>query len=205
MSEPGTSTVTVLGYQLFINEKDTKAVPTKLVYDGAAVSTLLQATINGLESGHSYWLGYKVLNYAGWSELSPILKMVAGRLPDPPKDSLFKISVSPIEIKFGWKSSTDIGGGSKLSHYKIYEGVSNVLAASVSADSDKLTYTMTTGLTAGQSYDISIASVSDISQYGLAKNTLEGARSNPITLWAIDIPSKPTLSLSNTSRDSCSV
>jgi hypothetical protein len=64
---------------------------------------------------------------------------------------------------------------------------------------------MNSGLTAGQSYDISIASVADISQYGLTKKTLEGARSNPITLWAIDVPAKPTLSLSNTSRDSCSV
>lgn len=73
-------------------------MPTSLVYDGAAVSTLLQTTINGLESGHSYWFAYKVLNYAGWSELSPILKMVAGRLPEPPLDSLYKISVSPTEI-----------------------------------------------------------------------------------------------------------
>ena len=94
MSIPGTTTTDVLGYQIIINEKDSKSVPTIVAYDGSAVSTQIFATVKNLESGHGYWLAYKVLNRAGWSELSPVLEMTAGRLPLPPSALVYG-SVSP--------------------------------------------------------------------------------------------------------------
>lgn len=53
-----------------------------------------------------------------------------------------------------------------------------------------------TSVTAGLSYQISISAVSVIG---------EGPRSNPLTIWAINVPSAPVLTLTDTSRSSCSV
>jgi len=49
---------------------------------------------------------------------------------------------------------------------------------------------------AGTSYKISITAVSLIG---------EGPKSNPLTIWAINVPSSPILTLSDTTRDSCSL
>ena len=81
MAIPDLSTTTVLGYQLYANDANSNAVPNNLVYDGQAVANVLQASVLNLESGKGYWLAYRVLNRAGWSDLSPYLKLVAGRLP----------------------------------------------------------------------------------------------------------------------------
>jgi len=53
-----------------------------------------------------------------------------------------------------------------------------------------------TEVTAGQAYAITISAVSVIG---------EGPKSNPLTIWAIDIPNSPTLSLTDTNRSSCTV
>jgi hypothetical protein len=102
MSEPGESTTEVLGYQLFINDMNSNAVPSNLVYDGQAISNILTVTVEDLVSGQSYWLSYKVLNRAGWSGLSPYLQMTTGRLPAPPPQTPYQIAVSPNAIEFGW-------------------------------------------------------------------------------------------------------
>ena len=83
MEEP-TSTTSVLGYQVLSNAANTNAVPSIVVYDGSAVASVLTVTVKDFESGQGYWLAYRVLNRAGWSKLSPYLKLVAGRLPNPP-------------------------------------------------------------------------------------------------------------------------
>jgi len=49
-----------------------------MIYDGRAVSNVQQVTATGLISDQSYWLAYKVLNRVGWSNLSPILQIIAG-------------------------------------------------------------------------------------------------------------------------------
>jgi hypothetical protein len=84
MMEPGLSTTTVLGYQLYINEANSNAVPTNLVYDGETISTVRKVNVADLVSGQTYWLAYRVLNRAGWSNLSPYLQLTAGKLPSPP-------------------------------------------------------------------------------------------------------------------------
>jgi len=33
----------------------------------------------------------------------------------------------------------------------------------------------------------------------------EGPRSNPLSIWAVNIPNAPTVSLTETSRDSCTI
>jgi len=65
-----------------------------------------------------------------------------------------------------------------------------------------LEYTFTTDavagttLVAGQSYHITVSAVSLVG---------EGEQSNPLTIWAIDLPAAPPLSLIDTSRESCTV
>lgn len=82
---PGISTTDVLGYRLYINEPSSNAIPTKLVYDGAAISNVLTAKVTGTISQMTYWFSYQVRNRAGWSSpSSPYLKVVAGPLPSPP-------------------------------------------------------------------------------------------------------------------------
>jgi len=163
-----------------------------LVYDGQAISNVLAVSVTGLESGQVYWLAYRVYNRAGWSTLSPILHLVSGKLPQPPIKTPHQISVSSTQITFGWEASLDIGGASKLESYNVY--VENTVVATVNAGI--LQYTYTDGIVAGQSYRCSISAVSLIG---------EGPKSNPLTIWAVSVPSAPTLQLTETSRDSCSV
>ena len=191
MYEPDASTTTVLGYRLYANDVNSNAVPTNLVYDGQAVANVLSATVYNLESGQGYWLAYKVLNRAGWSELSPYLKIVAGKLPQPPSLPPYQLSVSPTEVSFGWTPPAEIGGAAKLDGYYVYEA-SNLIGT---VDADTLEFAHS-AVAAGTSYSISIAAFSAIG---------EGAKSNPLTIWAINVPDAPTLTLTDTSRDSCSV
>ena len=84
MYVPGTSTTDLLGFQLFINDANSNAIPDQLIYDGKAISSVRQATVIDLQSDQSYWLAYRVLNRVGWSDLSPILQVIAGKLPIAP-------------------------------------------------------------------------------------------------------------------------
>jgi hypothetical protein len=54
MSVPGVSTTDALGYQLYINEANSNAIPTIMVYDGKAISNVLTVTVTNLISGQSY-------------------------------------------------------------------------------------------------------------------------------------------------------
>jgi hypothetical protein len=47
---PGSSTTDVLGYRLYVNEPNSNAVPTEIVYDGAAVPNVYQAKVTGLQN-----------------------------------------------------------------------------------------------------------------------------------------------------------
>lgn len=191
MFAPGVSSTEVLGYRLFINQVNSYAVPSIEIYDGSSVSNVLKATAFGLESAQNYWFAYKVLNRAGWSELSPVLKLIAGKLPQPPSQSPFQISTSPILVKIGWAPTLDVGGAAKLDQYFIYS--SEVQVDTVNSDTLEFTFT---GVTAGQAYSMSVSAVSAIG---------EGPRSNPVQVWAVDLPAAPTLSLVDTNRSSCSV
>ena len=194
MTEPDNSSTDILGYQIYANDANSNSVPTNLVYDGQAISSVLSVTVRGLESGQGYWLAYRVLNRAGWSEMSPYLVMIAGRLPSPPGQNPHQISVSPTAVSFGWVPPTDIGGAAKLDGYKVYSGTSTLLA---SIDPETLEYTLDGLLvTPGDSYSIRISSFTAIG---------EGAQSNPLTIWAIDLPDAPILSRIDTNSDSCSV
>lgn len=51
MFEPGLSTTDVLGYEMYINDANSNAVPSKLVYDGSDISSVLQVTVEDLVSG----------------------------------------------------------------------------------------------------------------------------------------------------------
>ncbi len=139
---PGTSTTTVIGYRLYVNEPNSNAVPTILVYDGAAIPSVLKSTIYNLKSGSNYLTAYQVLNRAGWSTLSPTLHFVAGKLPLPPRRAPTFISSTTSQIKFSWLPTADIGGATKLESYKVYE--SGSLVATVSASTLEYTYTTVT-------------------------------------------------------------
>lgn len=62
--------------------------------------------------------------------------------------------------------------------------------------SNTFTYTVSTGLTAGNSYSFAISSVSNIG---------EGSLSYSSTFFAIDTPAAPVLLVSTSTRDSCSL
>lgn len=76
--------------------------------------------------------------------------------------------------------------------YNIYIGQTLIQTINLPAN---LTYTYTS-VTAGQSYQITVSAVSVIG---------EGPKSNPLIIWAVDVPTAPVLSLTDTSRSSCSV
>ena len=136
-------------------------MPDNLVYDGSAISTVTSVRVRALESGQGYWLAYRVLNRAGWSTLSPYLKMIAGRLPAPPAKTPHQIAVSPTEVTFGWTPPVDIGGAAKLDGYKVYSGENLI----TSVDPETLEYTMGgVDVSAGNSYSIRVSSFTSIGE-----------------------------------------
>lgn len=195
---PGTSTTTVLGYQVLINEADSNHDPSIVAYDGSVIPNILTATLRGLRSGSGYYIAVRALNRAGWSDMSsPFLVIIAGRLPQPPAQAPALIKSAAASIKFSWVPTTDIGGASKIDAYNIYNG--NTLIDTVSPQT--LQYTLVSfgafTLVAGQSYLISISATSAIG---------EGPRSLDSLFWAIDTPAAPSsLSVVETSRESCTV
>ena len=46
-----TSSTDLLGYQVYVNDANSNAIPSKLAYDGSAVSLVLTVTVRDLESG----------------------------------------------------------------------------------------------------------------------------------------------------------
>lgn len=102
--------------------------------------------------------------------------------------------MSPTAVSFGWVPPTDIGGDAKLDGFKVYRGDSTLMAT---LDPDTLTYTFDgVAVNPGDSYSIRVSSFTTIG---------EGAQSNPLTIWAIDLPDAPVLSRTDMSSDSCSV
>lgn len=79
-----------------------------------------------------------------------------------------------------------------LTNYKIYNG--NTLIDTVD---DKILEYSYTGVTAGQSYLISITS------YGLIGES--DIKSLATLIWAVETPPAPTIAVTGTSRDSCTV
>jgi hypothetical protein len=181
-----------LGYQVLINKPNSNAVPHIVAYDGSAVSVVTTTTIRGLESQQGYYIAVRALNRAGWSDLSPYLELTAGRLPSPPPKAPALIKSTASQIQFSWLPTTDVGGASKIDAYKIY---ANGVTLIDTVSPQTLSYSFVT-VTEGTSYSISISAVSVIG---------EGAKSLDSVFWAINTPDAPVLTVTNTSRDSCSV
>ena len=190
---PGASTTDVLGYRLYANAPDSGAVPGRLVYDGAAVPGLREARVSGLESGRTYWFSYTALNRAGWSSPSwPYLRVVAGPLPSPPGEAPTVVSTSPSQIAFRWAASPDAAAAAPLTAYRLYDRAA--LLDTVAPGTLSYAYS---GVTAGSSYLISVAAVSEIGE--------SERRSLATLIWAVDVPAAPALQVVRTSRDSCGV
>jgi len=119
-SIPTTSTTTILGYQILINQPNSNSIPSIIAYDGSGISTVKIATIRGLVSQSGYYIAMRVQNRAGWSNLSPYLELTAGRLPSPPPRAPALIKSYANHIQFSWVPTTEIGGASKIDGYKIY-------------------------------------------------------------------------------------
>jgi hypothetical protein len=65
-----------------------------------------------------------------------------------------------------------------------------------SVPSNIFTYTVSTGLTSGNAYTFAITSVSNIG---------EGQLSYSTTMYAINTPAAPTLTVVSSERDSCTI
>jgi hypothetical protein len=133
------------------------------------------------------------LNRAGWSDLSwPYLKVVAGPLPSPPAEAPVPVATSGSEITFKWSASPDESAAALMTDYKIFDGETLI----DTVDSDTVEYTYTSVL-AGQSYLISIQSVSLVGESEI--------RSLATVIWAVETPDAPVITITDTSRDSCSL
>lgn len=92
---PGVTTTDVIGYRLYVNDADSNAVPTRLVFDGSTIDNVFSSKVTGLELQKTYWFAYQVRNRAGWSDLSlPYLKVIAGPLPSPPPSAPIIVATS---------------------------------------------------------------------------------------------------------------
>lgn len=187
------SSTTVLGYRLYVNEADSGAVPSKLVYDGSAVPTLFQAKVSGLEAGRTFWFSYQARNRAGWSALrTPYLEAVAGALPLPPSAAPTIVSVSSSQLVFSWTPSPVTSQATPITGYKVYAGTN--LVASVGAQVYSYTYTT---VTPASSYLISISAESAAGE--------SATRSLATLMWAASTPPAPVLAVTATTRDSCTL
>ncbi len=117
--------------------------------------------------------------------------MVIGNYPSPPPFPPAHISSTTTSISFSWNSYLESGGGI-VSSYKVYmNGVSIATVAS-----NVFTYTVSTGLTSGNSYSFAISSVSNIGEGDLSYSSM---------FFAIDTPAAPTLLVETSTRDSCTL
>jgi len=120
-----------------------------------------------------------------------VLQIIAGKLPAPPAQPPRQIADSSTSVTFGWEPTLDVGGAEILKNYNIY--IDGVKEDSVSSTTLEYTFSQ---VTAGQRYHVSVSAESLIG---------EGALSNPLIIWAVNLPDATTLTLTDTSRSSCSV
>ncbi len=130
------------------------------------------------------------LNSAGTSSASATLSVTIGLYPAPPPVAPQLSSCSSSSIVFIWNASSNSNGAS-LTNYYIY--VNDVYTASVA--STVLTYTLS-ALTTGSSYKVQVSAINSIG---------EGDKSQSAVFYAVDVPSAPTLTLTNVQADSCMV
>ena len=98
--------------------------------------------VTGLQSRSGYYIAMRVLNRAGWSDLSPNLEIIAGRLPSSPPQAPALTQSAATSIAFSWLPTSDIGGASMILSYNIYSGSS--IIASVSPQTLSYIYTTVT-------------------------------------------------------------
>lgn len=102
-------------------------------------------------SGVYYRFCFTAINYVGESDCSPVLNVQIGDYPDPPPKPPKHISSSTTSISFDWESHLYAGGGIVDTYYIWMNGVEID-----SVSSSTFTYTVSTGLVAGNSYDFAI-------------------------------------------------
>ncbi len=185
-----TSSITITGYQVYSNKGD-GSYPTELVYNGETIPTRTHATIKELNTGSEYSFAVTAFNGAGMSSFSPILTTLIGRLPDPPAYPPQLVQSTSSSLKISWQASPN-SYGVPITAYHVYQD--SVKIASV--DATVYEYEVTSGLTAGTGYTFAISAETDIG---------EGLKSHSKTFYAVDIPSVPTLSVTASTRDTCTI
>ena len=184
-----TTSIPITGYQVYANQGD-GAYPTVLVYNGESVPTRTYATISGLNTGSEYTFIFYAMNAAGKSAASGTTSVIIGKLPEPPTLPPALTSSTSTTISISWKASPN-SYNIPIQSYHVYIGGSKVATVS------STTYTYTaTALTTGSSYTFSISAESSIG---------EGSTSQVRSYYAVDTPTAPTLTVSNSTRDTCSV
>ena len=185
-----TSVIPITGYILYMDNGVGSDIST-VIYDGRNNPSTLTAYIGNLVTGRTYKFNYIALNAAGSSSKSDTFSVIIGGYPDPPASAPTLISSSSTSISYKWNPSSAANGASILS-YNVYSN--DVYLANVQAY--VLSYSMSSSLTPGASYKIQISAVNAIG---------EGLKSPSSVFYAVDIPSAATLSISETSTDSCTV
>lgn len=184
------SSIPITGYRVYMNKGD-GSYPTILAYDGEVIPTKLYANISSLNLGSEYMFTFTAFNGAGESNPSSELTTLAGKYPDPPSYAPHLVSSTSSSIQFSWEPSAQ-SYGLPITKYNIYQGGTKI----GSVLSSVYSYTISTGLTAGNSYLFSISSETEIG---------EGIQSYTATFYAVDLPSAPTLTVYNSTRDTCMI
>ena len=185
-----TSTIDITGYQVYANEGD-GSNPTVLVYDGESVPTKISANITGLNTGSEYSFLFYAFNAAGRSAASPIEDVVIGKLPDPPVSPPTLTGSTSSSISISWEPSPN-SYNIPIVYYHIYQdGVKLTPALGPT------TYTKTiNSLATGAAHSFAVSAESTIG---------EGSVSQSRTYYAVDVPSAPSLSVQDSTRDTCTV
>jgi len=137
----------------------------------------------GLTTGSTYFWKIKAFTEAGTSALSTGVGFLVGSVPSAPQ-TLAIVTQSKISIKVSWTAPAS-DGGVPLTLYTVYwdNATGTTFTSLGTTSTSTLTYTKSSGLTAGLTYKFKVT----------AKNSIgESAFSSTLSVIAASVPSAPS-------------
>ena len=200
-----TTSPPLIGYEVYIRDLNETFLEYKVVYNGKYIDNVFSTTVNGLINGHYYGIVYYAYNKAGKSNMSPELIVLCGVKPSPPKEIKLN-SVSSSSIVISWEYSDLLNSNLVLikGFYIYNEGQNNSITCQYESNGSGSTEnnmipskynTCTITTSNGDTYNLRISALNEIGESEKSNNVLK--------VKAIDLPSKPTLSLKYFDKDYC--
>ena len=133
------STLSILGYDIFVKDLSSENSDYIIVYDGKYINNVNTVTISNLNNGHYYNI-YYTYNKAGKSDKSPILKLLYDSVLSSPFNLLLTwVSSTNIEISWSFTDTNNEGSYIQITGFNIYNN--NIILKSDLLSNDTLTYT----------------------------------------------------------------